>query len=113
MTILFSINPYMPTRSKVHRPAQQRTRQQFDHARSAKHSKTYDYTWRVLSKAFRQMNPLCAECLRSDIIKLATEVHHIIDIADAPDRRLDTSNLESLCHECHSTKTAMRTINIR
>jgi 5-methylcytosine-specific restriction protein A len=36
----------------------------------------------------------------------ATDVDHIVPFQDVDDpRRLDPTNLQSLCHECHSRKT--------
>ena len=42
--------------------------------------------------------------MRMGVIASATDVDHIVPIADggAP---LDQANLQSLCHECHSRKT--------
>lgn len=37
---------------------------------------------------------------------LATDIHHVQSIEDAPERRLDPDNLMSLCHAHHSAITA-------
>ena len=34
------------------------------------------------------------------------DVHHIIKLADRPELRDDATNLMSLCHSCHSKRTA-------
>jgi 5-methylcytosine-specific restriction protein A len=52
------------------------------------------------------MHPLCSDCLKVKRVVPATDVHHIAKVADAPDKRLDLDNLMSLCHSCHSVRTA-------
>jgi 5-methylcytosine-specific restriction protein A len=63
--------------------------------------------WKILRKYMLQLQPLCEMCLRKDRITVATELHHIRDIADAPHLRLDTSNLMPICKSCHSTITVV------
>lgn len=49
-------------------------------------------------------NPLCVECLKTGRIAAAEEWDHIVPLADGG---LDTpDNLQGLCHECHSAKSA-------
>lgn len=61
------------------------------------------YKWRKLRNEQLKRNPLCAIC--GDI---ATEVHHIrpVESEKEYDRMealaYDPSNLQSLCHKCHS-----------
>ena len=64
----------------------------------------YDSKWRRLSERFRDENPLCKDCLDNDLTTPATEVHHIVPIAQDPSRRLDVTNLVSLCHRCHKER---------
>ncbi|WP_172838120.1 HNH endonuclease signature motif containing protein [Terriglobus roseus] len=45
-------------------------------------------------------------CLDEQRVTPATEVHHIIPIRTDPTKRLDRSNLMSLCKPCHSRITA-------
>jgi len=49
-------------------------------------------------------NPLCAECEKAGRLTPATEVHHIVAIADGGSDR--DENLQPLCKSCHSRKTA-------
>lgn len=51
-------------------------------------------------------HPWCEECLRHGLRTPATEVDHIIP--HKGDRGLfwDRKNWQSLCHRCHSIKTA-------
>jgi 5-methylcytosine-specific restriction protein A len=100
----------MPTAAPRHRPSGHQTRQQFDQQRSAQHSRDYDSAWRKLSKAFRAANPLCTMCMAEGIIVAAEVVDHIVTIRDDPARRLDTTNLRSLCKRHHDQRT-MRDLN--
>ena len=66
----------------------------------------YSYRWRCVAKHFLQKHPICAECERRGVIRMATCVDHITP--HRGDRALfwDSSNWQSLCQECHSRKTA-------
>ena len=50
--------------------------------------------------------PFCRECSKRGIRTRATDVDHIVDHKGDWDVFCDPSNLESLCHSCHSRKTA-------
>ena len=108
--LIFRISSVMPIRPTVHKPSMQQTREQsradFDRARAPARAKIYDHKWRKFSKSYRLSNPLCVVCLKDGIITVASEVHHIIDIRDAPDRQFDSTNLVSICHSCHSKITS-------
>lgn len=67
----------------------------------SKRKDDYDSKWRVLSERFRANNPLCKDCQEKDIVEPATEVHHIVPIAEDRSRRLDVKNLVALCNSCH------------
>lgn len=60
----------------------------------------YDRTWQRLRLAHLGRQPLCVRCA-----KPAKHVDHIQPIAKGGPR-LDPANLQSLCHSCHSRKTA-------
>ncbi|WP_407673585.1 HNH endonuclease [Paludisphaera rhizosphaerae] len=51
---------------------------------------------------------MCASCAKEGRHVAAAHVHHMIDLADAPELALTYSNLESLCHPCHSRETLKR-----
>lgn len=57
--------------------------------------------WQRLRARILAERPLCAYCARRGIVTIATDVDHIS--GDPSDNRRE--NLQSLCHECHSTKT--------
>lgn len=50
--------------------------------------------------------PFCRECARRGIRTPATDVDHIVDHKGDETLFRDPANLESLCHSCHSRKTA-------
>lgn len=50
--------------------------------------------------------PFCRECARYGLRVRATDVDHIVDHKGDWHVFCDTTNLESLCHPCHSRKTA-------
>ena len=62
--------------------------------------------WRCLRDYILSKKPLCDYCLKRDRITPAECVDHKIDIKIRPDLRLDMNNLQTLCHNCHSKKTA-------
>ena len=50
--------------------------------------------------------PFCRECAKRGRRVRATDVDHIVDHKGDWGKFSDRSNLESLCHSCHSRKTA-------
>jgi 5-methylcytosine-specific restriction protein A len=62
--------------------------------------------WLRVRKAKLARNPLCEECLRQQRTRPAKDVHHIEPVRDRPDLAYQISNLEALCHSCHSAETA-------
>lgn len=61
--------------------------------------------WKYIREYKLYKTPLCERCASNDIVNTATEVHHLLDIKDRPDLRLEITNLQSLCHECHNIIT--------
>ena len=64
----------------------------------------YDYRWRKLRAMYIAKHPLCAECESAGRLTPATEVHHIVAVADGGSDR--DENLQPLCKSCHSRKTS-------
>lgn len=58
-----------------------------------------------LSKRYRAAHPLCEEHQARGELVPVDLVDHIVPVHAAPDRRMDESNLQSLCNECHHAKT--------
>lgn len=62
-------------------------------------------SWRKLSTQYRYLNPSCEMCLKENKIVKVDVVDHIAEVRDCWDRRLDETNLMSLCHYHHNRKT--------
>lgn len=71
-------------------------------ARLSPHRRGYDRAWEKVRDAHLAAHPLCAWCSTATRPVAADVVDHITPIRDAPDRRLDPANLQSLCDTCHS-----------
>jgi len=85
------------------RDAQQQARldawqRKHDSERPSSHARGYDGRWRKVRSAHLAAHPWCADCGEP-----ATEVHHILPLADGGNH--DQENLMSLCHDCHSRLT--------
>ncbi len=65
----------------------------------------YGYDWQKLRLWHLRQHPLCADCEARGVTELAKDVDHIVPIAVDPSRRLDPTNLQSLCRPCHTVKT--------
>lgn len=72
--------------------------------------KVYNTTlWRRLSEQKKRENPLCEICSMTQIIRPATDVHHLqtFTTAVSDEQRdalaYDWDNLISLCDQCHNS----------
>lgn len=72
-----------------------------DAARGTPAERGYDKDWYRVRHAYLQANPTCVVCSAK-----ATHVDHVVSVRDAPHRRLDPTNLRSMCGPCHSRRTA-------
>ena len=65
------------------------------------------WRWRKARKMFLRRHPLCANPhgIHTEPVP-ATDVDHIKPRCDRPDLSFDFDNLQSLCKQCHSIKTA-------
>jgi 5-methylcytosine-specific restriction protein A len=79
-------------------------RSEIDSMRPSAARRGYGHRWRQIRLDHLRHNPLCVECLRDGRSIAATDVDHVVARArggtDAP------TNLQSLCHTHHSSKTA-------
>lgn len=62
--------------------------------------------WRRLRAFKLSLNPFCERCQEEGITVPATDVDHIKELREFPALGLEITNLRSLCHTCHSKKTA-------
>ncbi|MFC6644151.1 HNH endonuclease [Granulicella cerasi] len=70
-------------------------------------SRGYDADWKTIRiEALRRDKFLCVHCLALNKITPAQDVDHIIPISVDITKRLDLTNLQSLCRSCHRAKTA-------
>ncbi len=79
----------------------------WNHGGKSRQERGYGRAWEKLREhvLLRDMR-LCQECLRKEsMVTLATEVDHILPKSQGGTDDLD--NLQSLCHRCHSKKTAL------
>lgn len=77
-----------------------------DRWRGTPKERGYDAAWRKVRASVLAAEPLCRFCDEAGRVTPATVVDHIVPIADAPDRRLDPTNLRPLCKPCHDRRTA-------
>ena len=95
----------------------QQARRESDHERGNAHQRGYGIKWQQYREHWLREFPLCgmrragpsaehSECWRSGRAIAATDVDHITP--HRGDQRLfwDQDNHQSLCHTCHSKKTA-------
>lgn len=86
----------------IHEQARVTARQKAnDEQRGTPAQRGYDKEWSKLRFRFLHHNPTCCVCGAP-----GKHVDHIVSVRDAPDRRLDPTNLRTLCHSCHSRRTA-------
>jgi 5-methylcytosine-specific restriction protein A len=80
---------------------------QHDKLRGSSYDRGYDNRWRKYRIIFLREHPLCEICLKEGKITQATDIDH--RLPHRGDKKLfwDESNLQALCHSCHSRKTAM------
>lgn len=75
----------------------------------------YGHQWRRIRMMVLARRPLCADPFgehhANGITVLATDVHHVIPLSSGMPLRIlnDESNLQPLCHSCHSRITAAET----
>lgn len=85
---------------KQHRPP--KTRQHTEYTPKERTVSLKSAAWQKLRAQVLAEEPLCRACMDDyGIVTPATDVDHINN--DGDDNRRE--NLQSLCHECHSTKT--------
>lgn len=79
---------------------------EYDRRRGSAAKRGYGPRWRKAREGWLAQHPLCAECEKRDRIRPATDVDHIIPHKGDMALFWDRSNWQSLCHACHSRKTA-------
>ena len=102
----------MPTRPKTFRPAgtpkPQERRRQFDKVRTETQEWRKWYCskrWKDIKDYIWRHSPKCAECERQGFVTPGTDLDHIIPHRGDKVLFWDKTNLQVLCHSCHSKKT--------
>lgn len=94
----------MPNAIKTHRPILRLPKRANPSGRNADARRSIPLNtarWQRLRASVLAERPLCAHCFARGQIVSATDVDH----ADGDPSNNARSNLQSLCHQCHSTKT--------
>ncbi len=94
--------PWLPSRAA--RLAAFRKEQERVNPRPAAAARGYDQDWARLRAAHLADEPYCPECARLGRETLPRIADHIVPVRDAPERRLDPSNVQSLCVPHHQSK---------
>ena len=84
-------------RCEPHRLAQRKTH---DQRRPNAHQRGYDKHWQRTRSAYLASHPRCCVCNQP-----ATDVDHIDGMGPSSPRGHDWSNLQAMCHACHTRKT--------
>lgn len=79
-----------------------------DRRRGSAASRGYNSKWAAARKDFLFLNPLCAECLKTNLLTSATVVDHIIPHRGDMKVFWDRGNWQALCKICHDRKTATK-----
>ncbi|QXE85987.1 HNH endonuclease [Geomonas nitrogeniifigens] len=70
----------------------------------------YGARWAAYSRQYRKENPLCVDCLARGVLTSVEHGGHVdhIQAVSGPSDPLfwEPANHQSLCHSCHSRKTA-------
>ena len=77
-----------------------------DNSSFSEDTSLYNSQWRKLAKIHKQNNPLCVECKAKGIIRAAAVTDHIKPTRLFPELAYDWNNLQSLCTQCHNSKSA-------
>jgi 5-methylcytosine-specific restriction endonuclease McrA len=71
--------------------------------RGSRQSRGYDRDWELLAAKYKKaVKGRCEECARRGYLAFGDVVDHMEPITDNPERRLDWSNLDFLCHSHHN-----------
>lgn len=89
-----------------HRLNKQTYHKRMNSKHEGKYQQFYHGTeWKKLSHHWLMMHPLCVDCEAQGIYRKGDLVDHVIELRDDWSKRLDPSNLQTLCYACHNKKT--------
>ena len=79
----------------------------YDKQRGSSSARGYGSRWQKYRRLWLSRQPLCIHCLDKNRVTQATDVDHIVAVSGPSDPLFwRPSNHQSLCHSCHSSKTA-------
>lgn len=84
-------------------PLRRAGQQQHDEQRGTAAQRGYGGRWQRVRAMYLRSHPLCVACERMGRATPATDVDHIV--ARRAGGSDEESNLQALCHACHSAKT--------
>lgn len=90
-----------PTHTSRCPPCEARYQQRIDQRRPSASARGYDARWQRTRRRYLREHPTCVVCGQP-----ATDVDHIDGLGPHGPRGHDPTNLRSLCHPCHSRRTA-------
>jgi len=91
-------------RCEIHQRPKPTPKRKYDHHYHNGKNIYKSSRWVKLRAAKIALNPLCEHCERYGIIKPGNTIDHIIEVEDGGEV-WEMSNLATLCHSCHNTKT--------
>lgn len=96
------------TRCEAHERAKVQRHQREDRdQRGTARQRGYDHRWEKLRAWHIARHPLCEDCLLEGNVTAVDDVDHVVPFTSRNDpRRLDPTNLRSLCRPHHNRKTA-------
>ena len=98
----------MPVRPAKHVPAASLHKRHVpqEQQRETSNQRGYTWKWTKARNGYMSRHPLCVHCEARGVIRLATDLDHIIPHKGDMDLFWQRSNWQGLCKSCHSTKTA-------
>lgn len=98
--------PRFAAGGKTREQRQDAAKRSVDRRRGTTAERGYGGDWQRLRAQHLRDEPLCRMCHEQGRFVPAQVVDHVVGIAEAPHRRLDPTNLRSLCKRCHDAHTA-------
>lgn len=78
-------------------------RKAWSHGNKSTTQRGYGWEHQKARKRLLKREPLCRECCKHGLVKVATIADHIVNLASGGSQ--DESNLQPLCASCHREKT--------